>query len=95
MWCLLRRKAEHLVLARPFSRQIGEARNPHAARKSARDSCFDEIGREEGKRDRHIHLADAAALTLRNGFRGCCRIVTGVAVPPRNFLADQRHSLVI
>ena len=38
-------------------------------REPARDSCFDEIGREEGKRDRHVHLADAAALTLRDGFR--------------------------
>ena len=71
---LLRRKAEHLVLARPFSRRIGEASNSHSMRELARDSCFDEIGREEGKRDRHIHLADAAALTLRNGFRGCRRI---------------------
>ena len=71
---LLRRKAEHLVLASPFSRQIGEASNSHSMREPARDSCFDEIGREEGKRDRHVHLADAAALTLRNGFRVCCRI---------------------
>ena len=71
---LQRRKAEHLVLASPFSRQIGEASNSHSMREPARDSCFDEIGREEGKRDRHVHLADAAALTLRNGFRVCCRI---------------------
>ena len=71
---LQRRKAEHLVLASPFSRQIGEASNSHSMREPARDSCFDEIGGEEGKRDRHVHLADAAALTLRNGFRVCCRI---------------------
>ena len=61
-----------------FSRQsiatFGEASNSHSMRELARDSRFDEIGREEGKRDRHIHLADAAALTLRNGFRGCRRI---------------------
>ena len=27
--------------------------------------------REEGKRDRHIHLADAAPLSLGDAFRGC------------------------
>ena len=48
---LLRRKAEHLVLARPFSRQIGEASNSHSMREPARNSCFDQIGREKGKRD--------------------------------------------
>ena len=46
---LLRKKAKHLVLTRPFSRQMGEARNPHAARKSAVNSRFNEIGREEGE----------------------------------------------
>jgi hypothetical protein len=31
---LLARKPEHLVLARPFGRQIGEADNSHAMRRS-------------------------------------------------------------
>ena len=50
-WELLRRKPEHLVLAGPFGRQVGEADNSHAMRKASFDRSLDEIGREEGKRD--------------------------------------------
>ena len=46
---LLARKPEHLVLARPFGRQIGEADNSHAMRKAAFDRRLDEVGREEGE----------------------------------------------
>ena len=42
---LLRRKTEHLVLAGPFRRQVGEASNAHAMRQPAIDGRFDEIGR--------------------------------------------------
>src|SRR6202140_3653084 len=68
---LLRSKAEHLVLAGPFGWQVGEAGNSHAMREPAVDGGLDEIGREEGKRDCHIHLADAAPLALSDAFRGC------------------------
>ena len=68
---LLRSKAEHLVLAGPFGWQVGEAGNSHAMREPPVDGGLDEIGREEGKRDCHIHLADAAPLALGDAARGC------------------------
>ena len=58
---LLGRKPEHLVLAGPLGRQVGEADYSHAMRKPSFDRRLDEVGREEGKRDRHVDLADAAA----------------------------------
>ena len=67
---LLRSKAEHLVLAGPFGWQVGEAGNSHAMREPPVDGGLDEI-REEGKRDCHIHLADAAPLSLGDVVRGC------------------------
>ena len=66
---LLRRKPEHLVLAGPFGRQVGEADYSHAMRKPSFDRRLDEIGREEGERDRHVDLADAAAIARRDAFR--------------------------
>ena len=68
---LLRSKAEHLVLAGPFGWQVGEASNSHPMREPPFDGGRDEIGREEGKRDCHIHLADAAPLALGDAVRGC------------------------
>jgi hypothetical protein len=66
---LLRRKPEHLVLAGPFCRQVGEADNSHATRKASFDRRLDEVGREEGERDRHVDLADAAAVARRDACR--------------------------
>jgi hypothetical protein len=66
---LLRGKSEHLMLAGPFGRQIGEADNPHAVREPSFDGSLDEVGREEGKRDRHVHLADATAISCCDGLR--------------------------
>ena len=63
-------KAKHLVLLGPCGGQVGEAGNAHAMRKSTVNRRFDEIGREERERDRHIDLADAAPLALRNCFGG-------------------------
>jgi hypothetical protein len=48
---LVRRKSEHLVLAGPFSRQVGEADNSHAMREPSFNRHLDEVGRGEGKRD--------------------------------------------
>jgi hypothetical protein len=61
-------KAKHLVLLGPCGGQVGEAGNAHAMRKSTVNRRFDEIGREERKRDRHIDLADAALLAFGNSF---------------------------
>jgi hypothetical protein len=71
---LLGRKPKHLVLTGPFGRQVGEADYSHAMRKPSFDRRLDEVGREEGKRDRHVDLADAAALARRDA----CRICRGV-----------------
>ena len=48
-------KIEHLVLARPFGGQVGEASDTHTVREPAVDGRVDEIGREECKRDRHVN----------------------------------------
>jgi hypothetical protein len=61
---------EQFVLPGPFGWQVGEASNAHAVRESTIDGSFDEIGCEEGKRDRHVYFADAAILTPRDAFRG-------------------------
>ena len=70
---LLGRKPEHLVLAGPFGRQVGEADNSHAMWKASFDRSFDEVGREEGKRDCHVDLADTAAVSRRDAFGICPR----------------------
>jgi hypothetical protein len=71
---LFGRKPEHLVLAGPFGRQVGEADYSHARRKASIDRRLDEVGCEEGKRDRHVDLADAAAVSRRDAFRLRSRI---------------------
>ena len=68
---LLPRKAEDVILPGPFGRQIGEASYPHAVRKLPVYGGSDQIRREERNRDRHIHLADAAALSFCDAFRAC------------------------
>jgi hypothetical protein len=62
----VRGKAEQFVLPGPYGRQICEASDAQAGRQSAFDGRFDETGREEGKRDRHVYFADAAVLSSRN-----------------------------
>ena len=71
---LLGRKPEHLVLTGPFGRQVGEADYSHAMRKPSFDRSLDEVGREEGKRDCHIDLTDAAAVARRDAFGICPRV---------------------
>jgi hypothetical protein len=55
---LLRRKAEHLVLAGPLRRQVGEASNADAMRQPAIDGRLEEIGCEEGQRDVRKSVSD-------------------------------------
>jgi hypothetical protein len=64
----LRRQAEHLVLAGPFNRHVTEARHAYSVREPAINGRLDEVGRQEGKRDRHVDLAIAAAFALSDTF---------------------------
>ena len=104
MWGLLRGKAEHLVLTRPFRGQIGEARNPHATRESALNSRFDEIGgelegAEAGDRGLYITLSETEA-ELRvgaasHGWRIGEEIEVFELVPPERMLdPNQQQSLL-
>jgi hypothetical protein len=71
---LRRRKSEHLVLPRPLGGHVGEAGHSHAMRQPPRDGRFHEIGRQKGKRDRHVDLPNAAPLALGDAFRICVRV---------------------
>jgi hypothetical protein len=58
-----------VVLAGPFSGQIGEANDSHSMREPSFDRSFDKVRGEERERDRHVDLADAAAVSGSNAFR--------------------------
>jgi hypothetical protein len=62
---LLRPESKRLKLAAPFGRRITESLDADAPGQATFNRCFDEIGCEEGERDRHIHLPNAAFLALR------------------------------
>ena len=49
-------------MARPFCGEVAHARHAMAVREAPCDCGLDEIGGEEGKRDRHVDLPCAAAL---------------------------------
>jgi hypothetical protein len=53
-------KSECLELPAPFSRRIAEPLDADAAGQAAFNCCLDEIWREEGERDGHIDLPNAA-----------------------------------
>ena len=55
-------KSECLELSAPFSRRIAEPLDADAAGQAAFNRCLDEIWREEGERDGHIDLPNAALL---------------------------------
>jgi hypothetical protein len=65
---LRRRKSEHLVLPRPLGGHVGEAGHSHAMRQPPRDGRLHEIRRQEGKRDRHVDLPNAAPLAFGDAF---------------------------
>jgi hypothetical protein len=46
-----------------------------ATRKASLDNDPDETGREEGKRDRHVHFTLAATLVLGGSLDAGCRII--------------------
>src|SRR5882757_4399928 len=53
-------KPDDFVLPRPFDGQITQARDPQAVGQMPIDSGFDEIGRKESERYRHVDFAHAA-----------------------------------
>lgn len=53
---LQREEAQHLVLARPFGRQMAKTDYPHSVRQPTVNSGFHEMGCEEGEGDHHIDL---------------------------------------
>src|SRR5690349_2039378 len=77
------RKAEHLALLRPLSRQGYETGDTHAVWKPAIDSSCNQIGGEEGERNSHVDLPGAATLTACNavGGYGCvhCKFIKPTA----------------
>jgi hypothetical protein len=59
---LFRIESERLKLPAPFSRRIAEPLDADATGQATFYGCIDEIGREEGKRDGHIDVPNAAFL---------------------------------
>ena len=59
---LFRIKSERLKLPAPFSRRIAEPLDADAAGQATFHRCFDKIRGEEGERDGHIDLPNAAFL---------------------------------
>jgi len=60
------RQTEHRVLVRPLGRSIAQTRDADPARQSSFDGSLHEFGREEGERDCHIDLSNAAFLARSN-----------------------------
>ena len=61
MW-LFGTESQRLELLRPFGRRIAESLDADATGQASFDRCLDKVGREEGERDGHIDLPDAALL---------------------------------
>ena len=57
---LLRVQSERLELSAPFGRRIAQSFDSNAAGQAAFNGGSDKIGREEGERDRHVDLPNAA-----------------------------------
>jgi hypothetical protein len=67
---LFRIESKRLELSAPFGRRIAEPLDADAARQAAFYGCFDKIGGEEGERDGHIDLPNAAILARAKLFDG-------------------------
>ncbi len=83
----LRVEAKHQVLARPFGRHIAQPDNSHSVWKPSIDGCLDEVGREEGERDRHVDPPHTASFAVCNAFGIRSRIgheFIEPSAPPRN-----------
>jgi hypothetical protein len=83
----LRVEAKHQVLARPFGRHIAQPDNSHSVWKPSINGCLDQVGREEGERDRHVDPPHTASFAICNAFGICSRIgdeFIEPSAPPRN-----------
>ena len=60
---LFRIESERLELPAPFGRSIAKALDADAPGQATFYSCFDKIGCEEGERDGHVDLPNAAFLS--------------------------------
>jgi hypothetical protein len=59
---LFRIKSERLELSAPFGRRIAEPFDADASGQATFYGCFDKVGCQEGERDSHIDLPNAALL---------------------------------
>jgi hypothetical protein len=57
---LFRTESKRFELPAPFGWRIAEPLDTDAAGQTTFDRCLDKAGREEGERDRHVDLPDAA-----------------------------------
>ena len=64
MWGLPRGQTERAILAGPFGRKFAKTRDTHPIGQASFNGRLDEVGGKEGKRERHVDLAHAAALSL-------------------------------
>ena len=63
---LLRIETERFELPTPFGGSVAQPLDVDASRQAALDRGSDQVGREEGERDRHVDMADAALLAQSN-----------------------------
>ena len=59
---LLRIQPKCFELPTPFRRKIAQPRDVDASGQTALDGSADQFGSEEGKRDGHVDMTDAASL---------------------------------
>jgi hypothetical protein len=60
----------HIQVQNALRWQVGETSNAHATREPAVDGRFDQIRREESKRDCHVDLSHAAVFPFRDAVPG-------------------------
>ena len=56
-------KSERLELPAPLGRQVAEPFDPNAAGQATFNCRFDQVGGQEGERDGHVNMPNAAPLT--------------------------------
>src|SRR3979490_2899375 len=74
-------KPDDFVLPRPFDGQITKARDPQAAGQMPIDCGFDEIGRKESQRYRHVDLTGAASSAVGDALGRGRRILDQLLEP--------------
>src|SRR5712672_265255 len=74
-------KPDDFVLPRPFDGQITQARDPQAVGQMPIDCGFDEIGRKESERYRHVDLTGAASSAVGDALGRGRRILDQLLEP--------------